>query len=290
MEVTAARRSFLCDIGFWADRTALHEAASHGRTLQLKQLIENGASVNMVTVDNITPLHEACIQAHPNCARLLLEAGAQVDVRTIHGSTPLCNACAAGSLECAKLLLDYGAKVNPSLTALTASPLHEACIQGNPQVVRLLIASGAKLEAFDVHFGPPLHIACAKEHLNCVKELLTAGANVNSVKFHEMALHHAARVGMVEMIELLVEFGANVYASDNLGRKPIDYTTPASPSYTCLRFYESNPLSLQQLCRIAVRRMLGTRASEVLSQLNISHRINSYLQYCDRPISLQTYT
>lgn len=51
-----------------------------------------------------------------------------------------------------------------------------------------------------------------------------------------------------------------------------------------------NPLSLQQLCRIAVRRMLGTRASEVLSQLNISHRINSYLQYCDRPISLQTYT
>nr|XP_004575311.1 ankyrin repeat and SOCS box protein 13 isoform X3 [Maylandia zebra] len=286
MEVTAARRSFLCDIGFWADRTALHEAASHGRTLQLKQLIENGASVNMVTVDNITPLHEACIQAHPNCARLLLEAGAQVDVRTIHGSTPLCNACAAGSLECAKLLLDYGAKVNPSLTALTASPLHEACIQ----VVRLLIASGAKLEAFDVHFGPPLHIACAKEHLNCVKELLTAGANVNSVKFHEMALHHAARVSMVEMIELLVEFGANVYASDNLGRKPIDYTTPASPSYTCLRFYESNPLSLQQLCRIAVRRMLGTRASEVLSQLNISHRINSYLQYCDRPISLQTYT
>ncbi|XP_006806580.1 ankyrin repeat and SOCS box protein 13a.1 isoform X3 [Neolamprologus brichardi] len=286
MEVTAARRSFLCDIGFWADRTALHEAASHGRTLQLKQLIENGASVNMVTVDNITPLHEACIQAHPSCARLLLEAGAQVDVRTIHGSTPLCNACAAGSLDCVELLLDYGAKVNPSLTALTASPLHEACIQ----VVRLLIASGAKLEAFDVHFGPPLHIACAKEHLNCVKELLTAGANVNSVKFHEIALHHAARVGMVEMIELLVEFGANVYASDNLGRKPIDYTTPASPSYTCLRFYESNPLSLQQLCRIAVRRMLGTRASEVLSQLNISHRINSYLQYCDRPISLQTYT
>ncbi|XP_039648283.1 ankyrin repeat and SOCS box protein 13a.1 isoform X3 [Perca fluviatilis] len=175
MDVTAARRSFLCDIGFWADRTALHEAASHGRALQLKQLIESGASVNVVTVDNITPLHEACIQAHPNCARLLLEAGAQVDVRTIHGSTPLCNACASGSLECVKLLLEYGAKVNPSLTALTASPLHEACIQGNVEVVRLMIASGAQLEAYDVHFGPPLHIACAKGHVDCVKELLHAG-------------------------------------------------------------------------------------------------------------------
>ncbi|XP_074481974.1 ankyrin repeat and SOCS box protein 13a.1 [Sebastes fasciatus] len=288
MEVTAARRSFLCDIGFWADRTALHEAASHGRALQLKQLLESGASVNVVTVDNITPLHDACIQAHPNCARLLLEAGAQVDVRTIHGSTPLCNACASGSLECAKMLLEHGAKVNPSLTALTASPLHEACIQGNVEVVRLMIASGARLEAYDVHFGPPLHIACAKGRVDCVKELLNAGANVNSVKFHERALHHAARVDVEDMIELLMEFGADVYATDNQGRKPVDYTTPASPAHTCLVFYESNPLSLQQLCRITVRTRLGTRASEVIGQLDISHRIHSYLRYCEHPASLQS--
>ncbi|KAM9824550.1 ankyrin repeat and SOCS box protein 13-like [Neosynchiropus ocellatus] len=243
MEVTAARRSFLCDIGFWADRTALHEAASQGRSLQLKQLIEAGASVNMVTVDNITPLHEACIQARPSCARMLLEAGAQVDVRTIHGSTPLCHACASGSLECTELLLQYGAKVNPSLTALTASPLHEACIQGNVDIVRLLISKGAQLEAYDVHFGPPLHIACAKGQVDCVRELLLAGANVNSVKFHETALHHAARANMTDMIELLVEFGANVFSSDNLARKPVDYTSPASPSCICLQFYESLDLS-----------------------------------------------
>ncbi|XP_029351267.1 ankyrin repeat and SOCS box protein 13a.1 isoform X2 [Echeneis naucrates] len=241
----------------------------------------------MVTVDNITPLHEACIQAHPMCTRLLLEAGAQVNVRTIHGSTPLCNACASGSLECAKLLLEYGAKVNPSLTALTASPLHEACIRGNVEVVRLMIASGAQLEAYDVHFGPPLHITCAKGHMDCVRELLIAGANVNSKKFHETALHHAARAHMVDMIELLVEFGANVYASDNLGRKPLDYTTPASSSHACLEFYESNPLSLQQLCRIIVRKTLSTRASEVIGQLNISRRIHSFLQYCDHPSSPQ---
>ncbi|XP_070709936.1 ankyrin repeat and SOCS box protein 13a.1 [Pempheris klunzingeri] len=290
MEVTAARRSFLCDIGLWADRTALHEAASQGRALQLQQLLERGAPVNMVTVDNITPLHEACIQAHPHCARLLLEAGAQVDVRTIHGSTPLCNACASGSLECAKLLLEYGANVNPSLTALTASPLHEACIQGNVQVVKLMIASGAQLEAYDIHFGPPLHIACAKGRVDCAKELLNAGANVNSVKFHETALHHAARVHMVDMITLLVEFGANVYASDSLEKKPVDYTTPASAAYSGLRFYETNPLSLQQLCRITLRTMLGTRASEVIGQLGISHLIHSYLQYCDHPASLRSDT
>lgn len=62
---------------------------------------------------------------------------------------------------------------------------------------------------------------------------------MNSVKFHETALHHAARLNMVDMIELLAEFGANVYASDNLGRKPVDYTIPGSAAYTCLMFYES---------------------------------------------------
>ena len=75
----------LCVGGFWADRTALHEAASLGRALQLQQLIDGGASVNTVTVDNITPLHEACIQNHPACARLLLQAGAQVSRPDLRG-------------------------------------------------------------------------------------------------------------------------------------------------------------------------------------------------------------
>lgn len=66
-----------------------------------------------------------------------------------------------------------------------------------------------------------------------------AGAKVNSVRFHEIALHHAARVDMVDMVELLMEFGANAYASDNLGKKPVDYTAPGSTTHTCLMFYES---------------------------------------------------
>lgn len=65
-------------LGFWTDRSAVHEAAARGRALQLQQLIEAGAAVNIVAVDSITPLHEACIQGQTQCARLLLDAGAQV--------------------------------------------------------------------------------------------------------------------------------------------------------------------------------------------------------------------
>lgn len=68
-------------LGFWTDRSAVHEAAAQGRALQLQQLIEAGAAVNLVAVDSITPLHEACIQGQTQCVRLLLDAGAQVSRR-----------------------------------------------------------------------------------------------------------------------------------------------------------------------------------------------------------------
>ncbi|TRY54642.1 hypothetical protein DNTS_001622 [Danionella cerebrum] len=279
MQISAARSSSHCDLGRWADRTPVHEAASLGRALQLKMLIDAGASVNVVSVDNFTPLHDACIQAHPNCAKLLLEAGALVDVRTIHGSTPLCHACAAGSLETVRLLVDHGASVNPSLTALTASPLHEACIQGNTECVKFMIAKGALLEAFDIYFGTPLHAACAKAHTKCALLLLNAGAKVNATKFHETALHHAARAERQELVELLVEFGGDVNLSDNLNHKPRDYTKPRSPANHCLLHYESNPLSLQQLCRIVLRSVMGTRAPELIPKLEISQRIIEYLTF-----------
>lgn len=65
-------------LGFWTDRSAVHEAAAHGRAAELQQLIKNGAMVNIVAVNSITPLHEACIQGQTQCVQLLLEAGAHV--------------------------------------------------------------------------------------------------------------------------------------------------------------------------------------------------------------------
>ncbi|XP_067091288.1 ankyrin repeat and SOCS box protein 13 isoform X1 [Osmerus mordax] len=264
-------------LGFWTERSAVHEAAAEGRVLQLQQLIQAGAAVNIVAVDSITPLHEACIQGQTQCVRLLLDAGAKVDARNIDGSTPLCDACAAGSLECIKLLLEHGATVNPPL--FTFSPLHEACMGGNSDCVQLMIDEGAHMEAHDCHFGTPLHVACARQDYDSTKVLLNAGANVNAAKRHETALHHAAKVNNIYLIELLVEFGAHVCSRDNLGKKPIHYTSQGSPSYLCLELYENTPLSLQQMSRVALRMALGTRALDVVSQLGLPNRMINFLSY-----------
>lgn len=66
-----------------------------------------------------------------------------------------------------------------------------------------------------------------------------AGANVNAAKLHETALHHAAKVKNVDLIEMLVEFGGNIYARDNRGKKPSDYTWSSSAPAKRLEFYES---------------------------------------------------
>ncbi|KFW72051.1 Ankyrin repeat and SOCS box protein 13, partial [Pygoscelis adeliae] len=275
----------LSSLGFWADRTPVHEAARRGEILQLQQLIESGACVNAVTYDSITPLHEASLRGQTQCVKLLLAAGAQVDARNIDGSTPLCDACASGSIECVKVLLSHGAKVNPPL--YTASPLHEACMNGSSECVQLLIDVGANLEAHDCHFGTPLHVACAREHLDCAKLLLKAGlffflasgANVNAAKLHETALHHAAKVKNVDLVEMLIEFGGNIYARDNRGKKPSDYTWSSSPTAKCFEYYEKTPLSLSQLCRVTVRKAAGQRALEKIAKLNIPPRLIQYLSY-----------
>lgn len=59
----------------------MHKAASLGHASELRDLIQRGASVNVVAVDSITPLHEACLGGQAQCVQLLLDAGAQVNQR-----------------------------------------------------------------------------------------------------------------------------------------------------------------------------------------------------------------
>lgn len=276
VEVMQVQRG-IGDTGFWADRTPVHEAVKGDQVLKLQQLIEQGACVNVVTVDSITPLHEASLRGLLQCAQLLLAAGAEIEARNIDGSTPLCDACAVGSIECVKLLLSHGANVNP--LNFTVSPLHEACMIGSAECMRLLIDVGANLEAYDCHFGTPLHIACARPHIDCAKVLLNAGANVNGAKLHETALHLAAKVKDVDLITMLIDFGANVYGRDNQGRSPLERTLSGSPSAERLKYYQSTPMSLAHYCRLTLRKVLGPRRLKFIHQLNIPPGLIGYLCY-----------
>lgn len=68
---------------------------------------------------------------------------------------------------------------------------------------------------------------------------LCEGAQVNAARLHETALHHAAKANNLDMIELLVEFGANIYARDKHDKKPVNYTRPDTPAAHCLQLCDS---------------------------------------------------
>jgi len=68
--------------------TALHAAASDGRTAIAKVLLEHGADVNRQSDNGNTPLHLAALWEHYETAKLLLASGADVTIRNENGETP----------------------------------------------------------------------------------------------------------------------------------------------------------------------------------------------------------
>ncbi|XP_010179073.1 PREDICTED: ankyrin repeat and SOCS box protein 5-like, partial [Mesitornis unicolor] len=161
------------DLGSWADRSPLHEAASQGRLLSLKTLLSQGYNVDTLTIDQVTPLHEACLGDHVGCARILLEAGANVNATTIDGVTPLFNACSRGSAACAELLLEYGAKAQ--WESCLPSPTHEAASRGHSECLEVLISWGIDVDQDLPHLGTPLYVACVSQQIHCIRKLLYAG-------------------------------------------------------------------------------------------------------------------
>ncbi|KAM3933321.1 ankyrin repeat and SOCS box protein 11 [Leptodactylus fuscus] len=262
--------------GSWADRSPLHDAAFHGRLLTVKTLIAQGFNVNILTIDRISPLHEACLGGHVSCAKVLLENGARINIVTVDGLTPLYNACSSGSVACVSMLLDHGA--NPELEIQLAFPLHEAVVRGHRECAEMLIAYGADIEKELQNRGTPLYLACAHQKTDCVRRLLELGANVNHGKQRDSPLHAAARGTSEDIVKLLIDYGANVKYKNMEGKYPIELSLPRSPVERALLVAEG-PASLAQLCRLSIRKTLGSSCLQVVPRLQLPNRLIQFLLY-----------
>ncbi|XP_063166177.1 ankyrin repeat and SOCS box protein 5 isoform X2 [Candoia aspera] len=272
-----ANWGILTSQGSWADRSPLHEAASQGRLLSLKTLIAQGYNVDALTIDQVTPLHEACLGDHVGCARILLEAGANVNATTIDGITSLFNACSRGSASCVQLLLEYGAKIQWETCLF--SPTHEAASRGHSDCLELLISWGIEVDQEVPHLGTPLYVACFSQQKQCVHKLLHSGANVQKGKFLETPLHAAARLSNTEIINMLLEFGADINAKNTEFERPVDVAVSSSLGEKILLLHEVTPCSLCQLCRLRIRNYIGRSRLHLVPQLQLPKILKNFLQY-----------
>ncbi|XP_029786189.1 ankyrin repeat and SOCS box protein 9 [Suricata suricatta] len=266
--------STVCMRDIVSDWSPMHEAAIHGRLLSLRSLINQGWPVNIITADGVSPLHEASLGGHPSCVNLLIKYGAQVNAVTTDWHTPLFNACIVGSLDCLILLLQHGASPHP--VSDLASPIHEAAKRGHVQCVEILLAHGSHINLNILHLGTPLYMACKKQQVACVKKLLESGANVNQGRGRDTPLHAVAKTSNQELALLLLEFGANPWAKNADGKRPVELVPLESPLAQILLEHEGPP-SLRQLCRLRIRKCFGPQQHYKINGLFLPEELKRFL-------------
>lgn len=179
--------------------------------------------------DDRNPLHRAASAGQINLVRQLLEANAYpIDLPDSLGWTPLIIAASAGHREVVAYLVERGANVQ-AVTANSQSALHFACGKGHLEVVKLLVDNGCPLNTRDRFGYTPFIRAVLANREAVVEYLLTSGKHRIDLdgkdKLGNSALHIACEEENLRMVQLLLEAGADVKATNGEGRTPLEGVT-----------------------------------------------------------------
>ncbi|VDK32031.1 unnamed protein product [Taenia asiatica] len=194
--------------------------------------------------DNNTLLHYACLAGNLSAVNVLIEAGFYVNANNVDGHTPICDAAANGSVEIIRALIRGGANVNP--LAYWGSPLINAVKNGHYDAMVVLIDAGADVNACDRKGFCPIHVSVKDQFYPAAEYLLMAGADPNKRVRLTTALHIAAELQDLKMVQLLLRYGAFASPTDFRGCKPIDFVEENSSIYKLLSAYTGEPNALPQ--------------------------------------------
>ena len=98
-----------------------------------------------------------------------------------------------------------------------ADPLHDAASKGDLAGVQAELDKGVDVDTKDDNGLTPLQWAALEGHKEIVELLIDTGANVNAWSKYGTPLHYAASGGYKEIVELLIAKGADVNVKDVRG-------------------------------------------------------------------------
>lgn len=237
----------------------LHLCAQWGQTKVLQTLIDHGANVNTLDVENKTPLHIAIENQHEEIITILLcHPAIDLKIRDKNGNTPFAAALTIRNHRAAQRILDrlpnaaeqmdsrgrnflhlaimrddlesvlfllaIQVDVNSRVhDANQSTPLHLAATSRNEMITRNLILAEARINERDAVQRTPLHIAAERGNLPAVSALLQNGSDYDAVDGEgNNALHIAVRGAHLSIVrELLTESSINAEAVNQKGRNPL---------------------------------------------------------------------
>lgn len=196
----------------------LHMSAMHGDEHMVQELLNNGHDVNELDpFKGETALHTATFASQRNIVELLLAHKADINARDRQNETPLQVAVAMGDSEMVRFLLKMGAQVNvvqPSNRIAFRLATHtdtEICSPEPPTEI--------------TYFSESLYRAAASGNARLVRDLLADGAVVNAQNVcweKETALHAAAAGGKMDIIKMLLMYGADRELRNGRNQTPFD--------------------------------------------------------------------
>lgn len=194
--------------------TGLHIAAHRGDSHQIKQLLNEGASVDARDDFGRTAVHIAAHARHRGALRALAQAGANLELLENDRYDAVTIASVADDEETLRLLLALGASAQLTTSRYDGTALIAAAHLGHEGVVRQLIAAGAPLNHVNnLHWTALIEAVVlgngGVRHQQVVQALLAAGASPRLTdREGNTPLALAKARGYSAMISLLEKAGA----------------------------------------------------------------------------------
>ncbi|KAL9027888.1 MAG: hypothetical protein Q9196_003660 [Gyalolechia fulgens] len=219
-------RSTTCDLaanvrGF----TALHYAAKFGYFDLLQILLDKDPMMILELCTSVHPFHFAVLEGHYECVELMVthygRYAAQNGSHSVGKPRNATSILDLVEMQVAdtsiqrpldvKKFIDFPVELN------TSKPLQIAAYSGHVRIARFLLECGASADATDNYGRSALHCAAEAEmdETLMVELLLDYGANLQAVDwFLRTPLMHAASTGKLDLLQVLVAGGADLQTQD----------------------------------------------------------------------------
>ncbi|KAH8672104.1 ankyrin repeat-containing domain protein [Tricladium varicosporioides] len=189
---------------------ALATAASDNHEDVVELLLMEGADPNSPYCGKLLrPLYAAVDTGNPRVIKKLLDAGATIDISSRYDGSVLHRAIEKGNLDAIQLLIDYGHDLYAP-SRFHGPPLSCSLLKNQIEVVALLVHNDVDVNVPAVGYFNPLNLACSHAGLETVHLLLDCGADFTLKLPGCQALHNAAERGEIDMMQLLLDRGADI--------------------------------------------------------------------------------